>query len=439
MTNRARTSQWSVHTTVLALVGTLVVATLGYATVVGMTLHGAHRALAATRTELHQDQASLAGVTHSLTTSTAGRDARQTAQARTEGEIDTTAQNLSSANRASYLQSVNIGTLHTCLSGVSDAVTAISQSNPAGAVDSIDGASSSCLALDGSPPGLVYPFDFPDPFVLTVGSEYFGFATNSAAGNIQIIQSPDLTHWTTVGDALPHEPAWAEPGATWAPSVLQRGSTFVLYYSAIYAPTGEQCISEAVATRPQGPYVDSSPLPLICQVALGGSMDPSPFVDASGTPYLIWKSQGAGNQPPTLWSQQMSPDGTSLVPGQATPLLTPSQGWQGGVVEGPSLVTTAGQYLLFYSANNWQTARYAIGVARCAGPLGPCAESSDRPLLASQPTFSGPGGPSVFTDLHGQLQMAFHAWLPGRVGYPNSRLLFIRPLTVTGGGPSAGP
>jgi beta-xylosidase len=168
-------------------------------------------------------------------------------------------------------------------------------------------------------------------------------------------------------------------------------------------------------------------------------MDPSPFVDASGTPYLIWKSQGAGNQPPTLWSQQMSPDGTSLVPGQATPLLTPSQGWQGGVVEGPSLVTTAGQYLLFYSANNWQTARYAIGVARCAGPLGPCAESSDRPLLASQPTFSGPGGPSVFTDLHGQLQMAFHAWLPGRVGYPNSRLLFIRPLTVTGGGPSAGP
>ncbi len=424
---------------VLAIVVTLVVATLGYVAVVDVTLHGARRTLTDTRAELHQDRTSLAAVSHRLTTSTADRDARQAAQARIEGEIDATTQNLSSADQASYLQSVNIGTLHACLSGVSDAVTAISQSNPAGAVGSIDGASASCLALDGSPPGLVYPFDFPDPFVLTVGSEYFGFATNSAAGNIQIIQSADLTHWTTVGDALPHEPAWAQPGATWAPSVLQRGSTFVLYYSAIYAPTGEQCISDAVATRPQGPYVDSSSAPLICQVALGGSMDPSPFVDAAGTPYLIWKSQGAGNQPPTLWSQQLSPDGTTLVAGEATPLLTPSQGWQGGVVEGPSLVTTGGQYLLFYSADNWQTARYAIGVARCSGPLGPCAETSDRPLLASQPTFSGPGGPSVFTDVHGQLQMAFHAWLPGKVGYPNSRLLFIRPLTATGGVPSVGP
>jgi beta-xylosidase len=313
--------------------------------------------------------------------------------------------------------------------------------NTQAAVNSLTGASGACAALDAADTGggIAYPFDFPDPFILTVGNEYYGYATNSAAGNIQIIQSADLTHWTTVGDALPHEPAWAQPGATWAPSVLQRGSTFVLYYSAIYAPTGEQCISDAVATRPQGPYVDSSSAPLICQVALGGSMDPSPFVDAAGTPYLIWKSQGAGNQPPTLWSQQLSPDGTTLVAGEATPLLTPSQGWQGGVVEGPSLVTTGGQYLLFYSANNWQTARYAIGVARCSGPLGPCAETSDRPLLASQPTFSGPGGPSVFTDVHGQLQMAFHAWLPGKVGYPNSRLLFIRPLTATGGVPSVGP
>jgi hypothetical protein len=439
MRNRAFRPQKSVHTTVLTMVGVVVIATLGYGAVTWFSLHGAERNLAASRAELGRRQASLAAVTHRLAAATADRDTRQAAQVRTQGEIDSAVQNLSSANRADNLQSVNIDTLHTCLSGVSDAVTAISRSDPTGAVGSIDGASSSCLSLDGSPAGLVYHFDFPDPFILAVGSEYFGFATNSAAGNIQIIQSSDLTHWSTVGDALPREPAWAAPGATWAPSVLQRGGTFVLYYSAVYSPTGEQCISEAVATRPQGPYADSSSQPLICQTALGGSMDPSPFVDADGTPYLVWKSQGAGGQPPTLWSQQLSPDGTALVSGRSTSMLTPDLGWQGGVVEGPDLVRADGQYLLFYSANNWRTTRYAVGVARCAGPLGPCAETSDQPLLASQPTFSGPGGPSVFTGVDGQLQLAFHAWLPGKVGFPNSRLLFIRPLTVTGGVPSIGP
>jgi hypothetical protein len=41
----------------------------------------------------------------------------------------------------------------------------------------------------------------------------------------------------------------------------------------------------------------------------------------------------------------------------------------------------------------------------------------------------------VFTDKQGQLQMAFQAWLPGAVGYPHPRLLFIRQVDVTDGIP----
>jgi hypothetical protein len=44
----------------------------------------------------------------------------------------------------------------------------------------------------------------------------------------------------------------------------------------------------------------------------------------------------------------------------------------------------------------------------------------------------------VFADAQGHLWMAFHAWLPGQVGYPNSRVLFLLPLTVNGGGVSVG-
>ncbi len=412
---------------------------IGYDAATVSARHRSERALTATRQQLQGTRSELALTRTRTVAAVATRDARREAQVRTVGEIATANQNLGSESRAKFFQGVSIGTINTCLAGVAQAVAAIGNANLTAAVSSIDQASPSCLSLDGSTTGLVYPYDFPDPFILPVGGIYYGFATNSVAGNIQIIRSTDLTHWTTVGDALPHEPGWAAPNATWAPSVLQRGSTFVLYYSAVYAPTGQQCISEAVATQPQGPYVDNSSLPLMCQTALGGSIDPTPFVDTNGTPYLVWKSQGGGGQPSTLWSQQLNVSGTALVPGVANPLLAPSLAWQGGVVEGPSMVLAGGQYLLFYSANNWETSDYAIGVARCAGPLGPCTESSSQPLLASQPAFSGPGGPSVFTDPSGNLHMAFHAWLPGKVGYPNSRLLFIRQISLAGSAPSIVP
>jgi hypothetical protein len=98
-----------------------------------------------------------------------------------------------------------------------------------------------------------------------------------------------------------------------------------------------------------------------------------------------------------------------------------------------------GTYFLFFSGNNWDTADYAIGVVRCSGALGPCAAASATPLFASQSTLEGPGGATVFTATDGQLEMAFQAWLPGAVGYPHPRLLFIRPLTVVDGVPRVGP
>ena len=144
----------------------------------------------------------------------------------------------------------------------------------------------------GNTDGLAYPFDFPDPFVLTVGGTYFAYATNSVEGNIQIIQSTDRIHWTAVGNALPNLPSWATPNHTWAPAVLPVGGQYVLYYTAQLAKGGPQCISAAVASQPQGPFIDTSAGPFACQPTLGGSIDPSPFVNADGTPYLVRKSTG---------------------------------------------------------------------------------------------------------------------------------------------------
>jgi beta-xylosidase len=281
---------------------------------------------------------------------------------------------------------------------------------------------------------LVYPFDFPDPVVILVGQTYYAYATNSVAGNIQIIDSNDLSHWTAVGNALPSLPSWATPDYTWAPAVATIGGSYLLYYAVDVAGTGQECISVASANRPQGPFADKSTAPLECQKSLGGSIDPASFIDTNGTPYLVWKSGGPGSS--KIWSQQLAPSGTSFVAGtNPTSLLVPDQPWEAGTVEAPDLVTTGGHYYLFFSGNDWNSSNYAVGIATCTGPLGPCSDATSNPILSSGAGVAGPGGDSVFADTSGNFWIAFHAWVPGAVGFPNSRDLYLRRLTFSGSVP----
>jgi beta-xylosidase len=105
-------------------------------------------------------------------------------------------------------------------------------------------------------------------------------------------------------------------------------------------------------------------------------------------------------------------------------------------VEAPDLVLVNSHYFLFFSGNDWNSASYAVGVARCAGPLGPCNDASPKPILSSGTETAGPGGESFFADASGKFWMAFHAWVPGAVGYPNGRDLYLRPLNFSGAMPS---
>jgi len=395
--------------------------------------------LRTTQSRLASTLRSLTSVQADLASTTTERDTLEVAFKITAWELSgaesylaSTQTSLANANTGLVLQGTAITTLNTCLAGVEKALNQLSVGDQSGAVTSISKVASSCQVLQGQGKGgPVFPFDFPDPDVIRVGTTYYGYATNSATGNVQMIQSTDLMQWTVLGDALSHLPAWAGHGSTWAPGVFELNGTFVLYYTAFDTLTSTQCVSVAVAHSPLGPFVDSSTSPLVCQPDLGGSIDPNPFIDAGGTPYVTWKSEGANGQPPTIWAQQLSADGTALVGRGPTALLKPSQRWEGGVVEGPSILVWSGHYYLFYSANNWRTANYTIGVAACRGPTGPCSKPFDRPIIGSQATMSGPGGPSLFTDPQGVLWIAFHAWLPSAVDYPHSRLLFLRQVTFT--------
>ncbi|MFL5308038.1 MAG: glycoside hydrolase family 43 protein [Polyangia bacterium] len=272
------------------------------------------------------------------------------------------------------------------------------------------------------------PFDadFADPYVLPAAGGYFAFATGARGWHVQVARSRDLVDWTALGDALPELPAWTHDtgGLTWAPAVLPRRGGYVLYYTTRDAASGYQCISRALGFRPDGPYVDVSTRPLVCQTGeaaqMCGSIDPSPFVDHDGTPYLLWKSDENSlgcRAAPRLWSQRLTDDGLDLV-GQPTALLARDQPWEGDVVEGPSMVMRDGRYYLFYSANWYASSSYAIGYATCAGPTGACVKATvTAPFLGGGGAALGPGGQELFTGTDGRLWMAYHAWSAPRTDY----------------------
>jgi hypothetical protein len=325
-----------------------------------------------------------------------------------------------------------------CFGGVSRAVSASHSGDRLASIEALQGAAEHCDRTRAYATGARFPYNFADPFVLRTGGGYYGYSTNSGAGDIQVIRSTDLETWELVGNGLVALPGWASPNATWAPAVLERQGRFVVYYTVRHAASGRQCISRGVASTPAGPFVDDTTGPLVCQLDQGGSIDPSPFVDADGRAYLLWKSEGrtvtaaATATSATIWSQPLSADGLALTSAPRA-LVSADRDWEHGVVEAPTMVGAAGRYFLVYSAASWNSRGYASAYATCAGPAGPCTKPADGRVLTSGDRLAGPGGVEVFRDGGGGLWAAFHAYSEPNVGYPNSRYFYVARLRVVDG------
>jgi len=274
----------------------------------------------------------------------------------------------------------------------------------------------------------VWDENFPDPFVLRVGATYYAYATNGENGNVPMLTSRDLVEWRQGGDALPKLGPWADIGKTWAPEVLRRADgRFVLYYTATSTTNGRQCIGRAVAGDPSGPFVDRSATPLVCQAAAGGSIDPDPFADGPRL-YLLWKNDGnAVGLDTFIYAQRLSADGLERV-GRAAQLVKQDAPWEGALVEAPTLWKQDGRYYLFFSANAFYDATYAVGYATCDGPLGPCQDSPSNPILKTGCNAVGPGHQSIVRDDDGETWLVYHAWPPDAVNseFPGRQLWIDR-------------
>ena len=306
----------------------------------------------------------------------------------------------------------------------------------------------------------MFTTDFPDPFILRHGSEFLGYATNAQndQANVQMARSTNLVNWELVKDgeklhdAMPILPPWARPGFTWAPEVLKTADGFVLHFTAKDRKSGLQCLGAAFSTSPLGPFTSDATEPLLCQTDIGGTIDSHAFSDRDGQLYLYYKNDGnnpAFRKPTDIFVQRLSADGMTVT-GDAVPLLRNDSAWEAHVIEAPTMVRHQDRYFLFYSANHfgWETHQrlspYAMGYATCEGPMGPCTDAKENPILNSYNDrqagcLSGPGHQSVF-EVGGRQFVSFHAWAAtaGCRRFENRRYLYIAPLLWKEGKPQVG-
>jgi beta-xylosidase len=254
----------------------------------------------------------------------------------------------------------------------------------------------------------------PNPFVLVDEGRYYMYSSQVRfeGESVPLRISDDPRRWDggTI-DALPSVPLWASHGVTWAPDVRRIDDSYVMYLTAQVRDREPrtQCIGVAVGDRAEGPFAPA-PDPLVCQLDRGGSIDPRSFVDDAGDLWLHWKSDDnsdvEGSATASIYAQRLAPDGTSLL-GEPTRVLEVDQGWEGRIVEAPQMVAVNGDHWLIYSGNWFNQPEYALGLARCEGPAGPCTKPLDGPWLDSNGQGTGPGEGSVFVDLDGAMWLAY--------------------------------
>lgn len=286
----------------------------------------------------------------------------------------------------------------------------------------------------------VLNYDFPDPDILKVGDTYYAYATNAGPTNIQAARSQDLVHWESLSGALPALPLWAraQAGLTWAPDVTTGADskTYVMYYVTRDEASDKQCIGVATSDMPDGAFRSTGAAnekPFICQSTEGGSIDPASFTDEDGSRYILWKNDGNCCGVETrIYIQKVSADGLQLE-GEPTRLIKNDAVWEGNLVEGPTLWKQNGKYYLFYSANAYNTERYAVGYAVADSILGPYRKA-DKPILVTDMQNGaafGPGGQDVVLDKDGDTWMVYHSWDPT----VSLRWMQIDPLVWEGDAP----
>lgn len=282
-------------------------------------------------------------------------------------------------------------------------------------------AGAMCLAAVGAEDTRV---PFADPYVLYHDGVYYAYGTSRSNEGIGVATSTDLRTWkwwqgkSKDGFALHREDACGEK-FFWAPEVYKVGGRFVMYHSASLR------VCAAVSDSPLGPFRSLDRKPLLDS----GSIDNSLFVDDDGSAWMFYVHFDHGN---IVWRSEMTPDGLHVKPGTQKRVLGPEEPWElkmGRVTEGPFVIKHDGVYYLTYSANDYKSQDYAIGVATATDPRGPWRKSSGNPVMCRGFGLMGTGHHSFFKDAAGKWRIVFHAHYSADKIHP--RCMYIADVSFT--------
>ncbi|MDQ1613206.1 MAG: hypothetical protein QOG00_3137 [Pyrinomonadaceae bacterium] len=271
----------------------------------------------------------------------------------------------------------------------------------------------------------VYGRDFPDPFILKHGGEYWAYCTGLRPDGraFGVLHSTDLVEWHELGGAL--APLPGEHPCYWAPEVTYENGRFLMYYSV-----GNEKLMHlrvATATHPAGPFTDSGHQLTDAEFAI----DAHVFVDEEGTRWLFYATDflththiGTG----TVCDRMLDP---FTLAGEPRPVTRARYDWQvydparkekGGVrwhtVEGPFVLRRKNLYYQMFSGGNWQNLTYGVSYALSerVGRADEWEQAADGervlPILRTIPEkVIGPGHNSVVrgTD-NRQLFCVYHRW-----------------------------
>lgn len=241
-------------------------------------------------------------------------------------------------------------------------------------------------ASSGNP---ILPGWYADPEAHVFAGQYWIYPTYSAPYAEQTFMdafsSKDLVTWVRHPHVLDTANVkWAHR-AVWAPSVVQKGGWYYLFFGAndIQKDGEPGGIGVARSRSPAGPFTDHLGKPLVGRFENGAQpIDPFVFQDHDGAWYLIyggWKHCNIA---------RLKQDFTGFVPfpdGSTFREITPA-----GYVEGSFMFRKDGKYYFMWSEGGWTGPDYAVAYAIGSSPLGPFTRIGK--ILQQDPTVATGAG-----------------------------------------------
>jgi beta-xylosidase len=216
----------------------------------------------------------------------------------------------------------------------------------------------------------LFPGWYADPEARIFNKQYWIYPTYSGKYEEQVFldafSSHDLVHWTKHNHILDTAHVkWAKK-AVWAPSIVQKGKKYYLFFGANDIQNDQQLggIGVAISDKPQGPFKDYLGKPLVDKFHNGAQpIDQFVFQDKDGQYYLLYGGWRHCN------IAKLNKDFTGFVPfedGTTFKEITPN-----GYVEGSFMFRKDNKYYFMWSEGGWTGPNYSVAYAMADTPFGP--------------------------------------------------------------------